>query len=262
MINRDSSLTTRLTTIAHQAGDCIMGYYKKTVDVEKKADLSPVTQADRQAEDIIATALEELDPGIPLVAEERVSATGLPDHTGTRFWLVDPLDGTREFLSQNGEFTVNIALIESGQPVIGVVHAPALGITYSGDQDKAAFVSHDNNDPKPIYTRIQPDHGLSVVASRSHNDHDAISRFLDGQDIAEVKATGSSLKFCLVACGQADLYPRLGRTMEWDTAAGHAVLAAAGGRVVEAASNQPLTYGKPGFANPHFVAYGRNRSAT
>ncbi len=257
MIKQDKSLTTLLTTIAHQAGDCIMGHYKKPIDIEKKEDCSPVTQADRQAEDIIASALAALDPDIPLIAEERFTTTNGPDHAAPSFWLVDPLDGTKEFLSHNGEFTVNIALIEDGYPVIGVVYAPALQMTYSGHRDDGAFVHRANNDPKPIYARTPPDQGVSVVASRSHNDEAAMARFLDGRKIAEMKTAGSSLKFCLVACGEADLYPRLGRTMEWDTAAGHAVLLAAGGTVIEAASGQTLTYGKSGFANPHFVAYGR-----
>ena len=256
MINPDSSLTTFVTTIAHQAGDCIMSHYKRPIAVKNKEDSSPVTEADRRAEDIIAAALIAFDPGIPLIAEERFATSNGSDHGAESFWLVDPLDGTKEFLSQNGEFTVNIALIENGHPVVGVVHAPALQVTYSGSRDSGAFVSRNNNDPEPIYTRTQPEQGVSVVASRSHNDSDAMERFLGNRNIAEVKAVGSSLKFCLVACGEADLYPRLGPTMEWDTAAGHAVLLAAGGTVVEAASGHPLTYGKPGFANPHFVAYG------
>jgi 3'(2'), 5'-bisphosphate nucleotidase len=167
---------------------------------------------------------------------------------------VDPLDGTKEFIRRTGEFTVNIALVEDGVPTLGVVLAPALRKSFRGAQGVGAFAAQDG-DCRPIACRRPPVEGVTVVSSRSHGDAAALSAFLGGRRIASSACSGSSLKFCLVAAGEADLYPRLGRTMEWDTAAGHAVLAAAGGRVASL-DGLDLTYGKPHFSNPHFVATG------
>ncbi len=171
-----------------------------------------------------------------------------------QFWLVDPLDGTKEFVSRNGEFTVNIALIENGLPVLGVVLAPALGRLYAGADGVGAFVMGATGNRVGSKVREVPSDGLVVVSSRSHGDAEALERFLAGRKVASSVNAGSSLKFCLVADGVADFYPRFGRTMEWDTAAGHAVLRAAGGRVTDLHGNE-LVYGKPGFENPHFVAF-------
>src|SRR5690606_8097654 len=171
------------------------------------------------------------------------------------FWLVDPLDGTREFIGRNGEFTVNIALVEAGRAVLGVVLAPAIDRLFAGAAGLGAFVD-EAGARRPIACRPPPAQGLTVVASRSHGDPAALDAFLPGRKVAEIRSAGSSLKLCLVAAGEADLYPRLGRTMEWDIAAGHAILAAAGGRI-EDLHGRPLGYGKPGFENPHFVAMGR-----
>lgn len=242
-----------VAAIARQAAALVMEVYALDFAVQSKADASPVTEADERAEALIVPALRRLAPGVPVVAEEMV-ARGEVEAIGARFWLVDPLDGTREFVSRNGEFTVNIALVEHGAPVLGVVAAPALGRLYAGARGQGAWVE-DEAGRRPIAVQAVPSEGLRVVASRSHGDPAALDRFLAGRRVAQRIDIGSSLKLCLLAAGQADLYPRLGRTMEWDIAAGHAVLAAAGGRV-NRLDGQPLRYGKPGFENPHFVAQG------
>ena len=255
-----------LKLIAERAGKVILAYYVEAGDVEvrEKDDASPVTEADEAAETFILGALNTLTPDIPVVAEEAMAAGEVPEIEGNRFWLVDPLDGTREFLSRNGEFTVNIALIEDGQPAAGVVHAPAMAMTWAGvcgDREdgskgsgRAVFAETDQP-VMDIRARAIPDEGAVVVASRRHGSGDELEKFLAGYKVAERVTAGSSLKFCLVASGRADLYPRFGRTMEWDTAAGHAVLLAAGGQVCTL-DGEPLDYGKPGFENPNFYAVG------
>ncbi|MBK1698823.1 3'(2'),5'-bisphosphate nucleotidase CysQ [Rhodovibrio salinarum] len=252
-------LLVALRGIAERAGQATLMFYKQDgLEVTSKDDDSPLTQADLAADRVIREALQEQVPDIPIVSEEGVDQGDVPE-AGARFWLVDPLDGTKEFISGNGEFTINIALIEHGQPVAGVVHAPALGMTWAGaiqnDGTAKATFAEVNASGKAIGCRQIPPAGATVVASRRHGDPEEMKRFLGGYTIAEQRDAGSSIKFCLVASGQADLYPRFGRTMEWDTAAGHAVLAAAGGRVTDAAGN-PLTYGKPDYENPPFIAYG------
>lgn len=256
MTNAPPDMLTPLAAIAWAAGELIMTIYASDFAVEHKADASPVTQADQAAEALILQRLATRWPDIPVVAEESVSTGGAPELAalGQRFWLVDPLDGTREFLARNGEFTVNIGLIEHGRPVLGVVLAPALGRLWAGAVGQGAWVQ-DQAGRRPIQCRAVPPEGLTVVASRSHGDALALTAFLAGRPLAQTVNVGSSLKLCLVAQGQADLYPRLGRTMEWDIAAAHAVLAAAGGRVTTLEGAE-LGYGKPGFENPHFVASG------
>lgn len=246
-------LLETLIPLARQAGKLVMDVYATDFAVRGKDDASPVTEADERAEAVILAGLAALTPEIPVVAEEAVAAGKLPE-VGERFWLVDPLDGTKEFIRRNGEFTVNIALIEAGQPVLGVVLAPALGRLYGGAVGVGAFVD-DERGRRSIRCRVPPTEGITVVASRSHGDAAALDAFLAGRKVAKQVSAGSSLKLCLVAAGEADLYPRLGRTMEWDIAAGHAVLAAAGGRVTEI-DGRPMVYAKPDFANPHFVAWG------
>jgi 3'(2'), 5'-bisphosphate nucleotidase len=248
--------------IAAAAGRVILGYYRTDVAARAKSDLSPVTVADEEAERLILERLRDLAPGTPIVSEEAFARGEIAAHAPERFWLVDPLDGTKEFLNRNGEFTVNIALIVAGAPVLGVVAAPALSLAYSGAGPGTALEWCDGQS-RAIRTRA-PEHGpLVVVASRSHGDPGRLEQWIDRvkarraaaghpSEIA-TRSAGSSLKFCLVAAGQADLYPRFGRTMEWDTAAGHAVLAAAGGTVLTTAGHK-LPYGKPGFENPHFLA--------
>ena len=237
--------------VARAAGRAVMEVYGADHAVKKKSDQSPVTAADVRAEAIILAALRSLTPEVPVIAEESVAAGDVPS-VGDNFWLVDPLDGTKEFISRNGEFTVNIALVRQGMPVLGVVFAPAIGRLFAGDKESGAF-TEDAAGRRQIHCRVAPAEGLTVVASRSHGDAVALDAFLSGHKVAALVSAGSSLKLCLVAAGEADLYPRLGRTMEWDIAAGHAVLLAAGGRVTTI-SGGLLTYGKPGFENPHFVA--------
>jgi len=244
-------LLESVVRIARRAGDVILDIYRGDCTVMGKSDGSPVTEADQLAEAVILAELRSLTPDIPVVAEEAVAAGDVPS-VSDRFWLVDPLDGTKEFISRNGEFTVNIALVERGCPVLGVVLAPALGRLFAGAVGHGAFVE-DAQGRRPIRCRCVPTCGLTVVASRSHGDAAALDAFLAGRTVASLTNAGSSLKLCLVAAGEADLYPRLGRTMEWDIAAGHAVLRAAGGKVL-CLSGDELRYGKPGFANPHFVA--------
>jgi 3'(2'), 5'-bisphosphate nucleotidase len=239
--------------IAHEAGRAVMDVYGTGFSVRGKADASPVTEADTQAEAIIIAGLRSLTPDLPIVAEESMAAGHIP-RAGATFWLVDPLDGTKEFIGRNGEFTVNIALVDRGVPVLGVVFAPALGRLFAGAIDLGAFVD-DAAGRRAIHCRVVPDDGLTVVASRSHGDAATLDAFLEGRKVASLVNAGSSLKLCLVAAGEADLYPRFGRTMEWDIAAGHAVLLAAGGSVRDI-SGTPLRYGKDGFDNPHFVASG------
>lgn len=243
-----------LVAVAEAAGSEILAVYGTQFDVRNKQDASPVTAADERAEALILERLRDLAPGVPIISEEAYAAGQAPA-IGDAFWLVDPLDGTKEFVSRNGEFTVNIALVQRGRPMVGVVHAPALGRSYAGRIGEGAWMQA-GADRRRIECRRPPAAGLTVVSSRSHGDAAALEAFLAGRRVVTSVPAGSSLKFCLLACGEADLYPRLGRTMEWDTAAGQAVLVAAGGRVLNLAGDE-LAYGKPGFENPHFVAWGR-----
>ena len=236
-----------MLTAARAAAAEIMEVYLDEFDVYQKIDGSPVTLADQKAEKVILKALEST--GIPFLAEESVSAGHVPE-LGDRFFCVDPLDGTKEFLKRNGEFTVNIALIEHGRPTYGVILAPASGATYLGSP-AGAFEINYRNDLVPI--RTNPNPPMRVVASRSHG-HDALEGFCDAFLVTEDVSVGSSLKFCLVAKGEAQLYPRFTPTCEWDTAAGQAILEAAGGAVVILDGN-PLTYGRGGdHLNPFFIA--------
>jgi len=251
--NELGMLLAPVEALARQAGAVILRIYESEFDVQWKADASPVTAADQAAEAVIVPGLRALAPAWPVVAEEAVSR-GECAATGPRFWLVDPLDGTREFVARNGEFTVNIALIADGEPVLGVVYLPVQGRLYAGLRGQGAWVE-DSNGRRAIACRAAPGEGLTVASSRSHGDEERLAAFLQGRCVTAHVPAGSSLKFGLLAEGRADLYPRFGRTMEWDTAAGHAVLAAAGGSVCDL-QGRPLLYGKPGFENPHFVARG------
>ena len=253
-----------LADIAWRAGEILLAHYAlNEVEARRKDDNSPVTDADEEAEIFILSQLRHLFPDVPIVAEEEVSG-GHASEIGDRFFLVDPLDGTKEFLSRNGEFTVNIAEIVNGTPVCGVVFAPARGRLFVGEISSGAFdllteagVVPDFGGLRHIAARQPPPDGLVAVASRSHRDA-RTDEYLAQYKVKEFVSAGSSLKFCLVAAGEADIYPRLGRTMEWDTAAGHAVLAAAGGSVTTL-DGRPFVYGKieEKFANPFFVARGR-----
>jgi 3'(2'), 5'-bisphosphate nucleotidase len=249
-----AQLLESLRPLIREAGQVIMDIYATDFDVTRKGDESPVTIADQKAEAVILAGLAQLAPGIPVVAEEAVAAGQIPE-VGEYFFLVDPLDGTKEFISRNGEFTVNIALIQNGRPLLGLVYAPAIGRLFGGVVGQGAWLE-DAAGQRAIACRAVPAEGLTVVASRSHGDETALDAFLGGRKVASRTNAGSSLKLCLVAAGEADLYPRLGRTMEWDIASGDAVLRAAGGRVTVVATGQDLAYGKPGFDNPHFAAAG------
>jgi 3'(2'), 5'-bisphosphate nucleotidase len=247
-------LLDAVAALVREANALVLSIYQSAFAVNAKADASPVTEADVRAEALITAGLQRLAPDIPLVAEEAVAAAGCIPDCGERFWLVDPLDGTREFVSRNGEFTVNVALIERGEPVLGVVGIPVQGRVYAGARGQGAWVE-DAQGRRAIACRAVPPEGVTVVASRSHGDDAALQGFLAGRQVAAIVHAGSSLKLCTIAEAQADLYPRHGRTMEWDIAAGHAVLSAAGGAVMDL-DGQPLRYGKPGLENPHFVARG------
>lgn len=254
-------LLQSLIYTAQRAGGAIMAVYATDFAVRDKPDASPVTVADEAAERIILEDLAHIAPGVPVVAEEAVAAGKVPV-IAERFFLVDPLDGTREFVSRRDEFTVNVALIEAGEPVLGVVFAPARHELYWGDV-RAGQAGHIDADPdgtmpsmgNAIRARVAPAQGLIAVASRSHRTPET-DAFLSNHPVTEFRSIGSSLKFCIVAAGEADLYPRIGPTMEWDTAAGHAVLVAAGGSVTDL-DGAPFRYGKPGFRNGNFLARGR-----
>ncbi len=253
-----------LARLALKAGAEIDRIYTSDFTTTRKADASPVTEADSAAETIILDGLAYADPGLVVIAEESVSRGDADLKTiarATRFALVDPLDGTKEFVNRNGEFTVNIAIIEHGRPVMGVVYAPALKRLFVADRREAWQARVAPGEPLPehrqtLRIRRAPANGLTVFASKSHRTPET-DAWLARYRIADLRAAGSSLKFCLIAAGEADLYPRLGDTCLWDIAAGHAVLEAAGGRVLKL-DGAPVTYAPnaPGFLSPHFVAYG------
>ena len=251
----DPTLKDQLVAISREAGAAILNVYSRDFQAAHKADRSPVTEADTAAEALILEALAHLAPGIPVVAEEECASNGVPANAPERFFLVDPLDGTKEFIAKNGEFTVNIALIENGCPVLGVVYLPAFDACYTGAAGLAERLVGDDH-PERIIARPAPTEGLVMAISRSHADGEIARAKQRGLNVAGTIVAGSSLKFCRLAEGAADLYPRFGTTMEWDTAAGQAVLEAAGG-TVETVDGAPLRYGKAGFQNPHFIAYGR-----
>jgi len=251
----DATLSPRLQTlvrIVRAAGEVVMRHYEAGCDARVKADRSPVTDADEQAEKLILAELNAAFPGVPVVAEEQAAA-GHISKVGSRFFLVDPVDGTKEFVKRGGEFTVNIGEIVDGQPVSGVVLAPAIGRLFVGAVGEGAF-ELAGNAIRDIACRKPEADGLVAVSSRSHPDAKT-DELLKSLPIKGHTNAGSSLKFCLVAAGEADIYPRAGTTMEWDTAAGHAVLRAAGGTVTNW-DGSPFVYGKPDFRNGPFIAKG------
>ncbi|MGN7867566.1 3'(2'),5'-bisphosphate nucleotidase CysQ [Paracoccus sp. 22332] len=251
-------LIAQMRRLALQAGVRIMEIYQaEDFDVRAKSDDSPVTAADEAADALISAGLSQAFPDIPLITEEQAASHA---RTAQTFLIVDPLDGTKEFVQRRGDFTVNIAYVENGVPRLGVVYAPARGRLFytTADGRSVEETGPFGDEPGqvvPIGVNPIPDNrGLMVVASKSHRDaatDDYIARYA----VRDMTSAGSSLKFCLVATGEADLYPRLGRTMEWDTAAGDAVLRGAGGEVVRFDDHTPLAYGKPGFENPFFIAF-------
>ncbi len=248
----------RLRPIAEAAGRAILEVRARGFETFTKADTSPVTEADRIAEAIVTAEIEQLTPRFPIVAEERMADGLVPVFKGRTFWLVDALDGTKEFVKRGSDFTVNIALILDGIPVLGIVHAPARGETYLGVTDsdganKRAEVYRDGAFAV-IAARLRPARVI-VTGSKSHEVQDQLDQFLAAFDVADRLVVGSSIKFCMVAEGRADLYPRFGPTSEWDTAAGHAVLRAAGGRV-HTFDGAELTYKKANYLNGRFLAEG------
>ncbi len=253
-INMDyKNLLAPVKEIALRAGALEMQHYTDGTDVMRKGDGSPVTVADQEAEILILDGLRALDVGLPIVAEESVAAGNVPDISKGDFWLVDPLDGTKEFVNRTGEFTVNIALMKNFKPVFGVIYAPVVDELYSGFENGGADLTI-KDERREISVRAVPEEGLTVVASRSHSNKEALAKFLDGRKIANTAFRGSSLKICQVASGQADIYPRLAPTCEWDIAAGHAIVNAAGGQLTELDGREML-YGKKdiNFLNPHFL---------
>lgn len=255
-MNIDGQLLQEVEAIARLAGEAILRVYAREFSIQHKADMSPLTEADSTANRVIVEGLEALDPSVPILSEEAVEA--FPRSSpGQRYWLVDPLDGTKEFIKRNGEFTVNIALIEEGRPVLGVVHAPAIEVTYLAASGLGAFKKHAVGAAEPLnvalHSRGTP---WRVVGSRSHAG-DSLEAFLQRLGAHTLVPMGSSLKFCLVAEGSADLYPRLGPTSLWDTAAAQCVVEQAGGAVVTAAG-VPLHYGDPRMVlNPWFMVHGQ-----
>ena len=244
--------------LALQAGAVIMDVYESdTFEVKTKSDESPVTEADEKADALISAGLRAAFPGVPLVTEEQDETHS---EVGDTFLIVDPLDGTKEFVHRRGDFTVNIAYVEKGVPLRGVVYAPARGrlfYTNGSGQTVEETGPFDLDTPGSLTllsVSNSDNSALFVVASKSHRDQ-ALEDYIAKYEVADSKSAGSSLKFCLIASGEADIYPRLGRTMEWETAAGHAVLAGAGGEVVRFDDHTPLRYGKAEFENPHFIAF-------
>jgi 3'(2'), 5'-bisphosphate nucleotidase len=253
------SLAPAILTLARQAGAAIMAVYATPFASRAKADRSPVTDADEAAEAVIVAGLQALTPDIPVIAEELAARGRLPALGPGPFWLVDPLDGTREFVGRNSDFTVNIALIGADRrPLLGVVLAPACesGIAWLGAAGQGArrFDGPDDDTGRPVQARTVPPEGATVLVSRNHRDPET-DAWLATQKVAAEISAGSSLKFCRIAEGSADLYPRFASIMEWDTAAGQAVLEAAGGSVTTW-DGAPLAYGKPGFRNPGYLARG------
>jgi 3'(2'), 5'-bisphosphate nucleotidase len=250
--SRREELLPGIVALAHQAGEAIMAVYRSgDAGATSKADDSPLTLADLASHRAIVAGLKELTPDLPVLSEEAADIPYAERKLWTRYWLVDPLDGTKEFIKRNGEFTVNIALVENGEPVIGVVCAPVLEVCYSAARGAGAFVQRGNSAARPI--RVKPHQAgqtIKVVASRSHSDA-RTAALLERIGDHEAISMGSSLKFCLVAEGEAHVYPRLGPTMEWDTAAAHAVVNEAGGTVCDSAGHE-LRYNKADLHNPEF----------
>jgi 3'(2'), 5'-bisphosphate nucleotidase len=251
-------LLTELCGIARAAGDAILDVYGREIAVSLKEDRSPLTEADRRSHELIVDRLQRLDGSLPLLSEESTPPDAAQRRAWTRYWLVDPLDGTKEFVKRNGEFTVNIALVDDHRATLGVVLAPALGLLYYGALDAGAWRQRGTSAVEPIKVRTDAAAPVRVVGSRSHPSGE-LAEYLARLGRHEIKPMGSSLKICLVAEGAADLYPRFGPTSEWDTAAAQAILESAGGRMMDRVG-RPLRYNtKDDLLNPHFLAFGDTR---
>ncbi len=251
-----AALRPAVVALARRAGATILDIYEGAFAVRDKADRTPVTEADERSEALIVAGLAVLTPGIPVIAEESQARgdAGFAGSAPPLFWLVDPLDGTREFVARNGQFAVNIGLVRDGRPVLGAILSPVEGIVWSGIVGAGAFRQVRDGMETPVRARAKPTKGIVVVTSLSHASG-AESAVASAHRIAEHRKLGSAAKFGLLAEGSADLYPRMGPTSEWDTCAGEALLVAAGGHV-ERTDGRLLEYGKPGFRNPDFVARG------
>ena len=247
-----TALLESVKTIAVKAGDRIMAIYKTDFDVQTKDDASPLTAADMASHKTIIAGLKELTPEIPVLSEESAAIAFAERSQWSRFWLVDPLDGTKEFVKRNDEFTVNIALIDGHEPVVGVVYIPATGVCYYAVKDQGAFRQRNNDTARPISVKSLTDQPIQVVGSRSHGG-DSLARFVSRLGAHELVVAGSSLKFCLIAEGKADIYPRLGPTSEWDTAAAQCVVEQAGGCVITTDGKRLLYNCKESLLNPYFL---------
>ena len=253
-----AALLPPLADLARRAGAEVMRVYEAGFTVQTKADDTPVTEADEAAEAVILPALALLLPGVPAISEEEAAAGQSPALNGARFWAVDPLDGTKEFIKRTGEFSVNIGLIDGGRPALGVIYAPVTKMLYAAAGPGTAFRQRDGGQRESIAARVPPADGMVVLASRSHDNDQALRDRLTALSVGERRKMGSSLKFCMIAEADADIYLRYGPTSEWDTAAGQAILEAAGGSVTKL-DGSPMIYGKAheGYRNPSFVAQGR-----
>lgn len=249
----------KICTIAREAGEIIMEIYNRSegIKFDRKADNSPLTEADQAANAHIVKELSRLYPEIPIISEEEKEAPYKERRKWKQCWQVDPLDGTKEFIKRNGEFTVNIALLKNGRSVAGVVHAPALGLTAWAEKGRGAF-EDDNGKVSQLESKV-PEKGepICLVASRSHSSPD-MEAFLAQFENPKIRSAGSSLKFLLVARGEAHLYPRLAPTMEWDTSSGQIILEEAGGEVLVAETAEPMVYNRENLRNGHFLAYAKN----
>jgi 3'(2'), 5'-bisphosphate nucleotidase len=257
-VSIDAKLLSEVVALARRAGDAILGVYGQQFEVTNKADQSPLTLADTKSHEIIVHGLQALTPDVPVLSEEASDIPYAQRSQWQRYWLVDPLDGTKEFVKRNGEFTVNIALVDEHRPVLGAVYAPVLDRMYSGAVALGAWRADGGGAARPIAVRAETPSPLRVVGSRSHPSPE-LAAYLAGLPPHEITDMGSSLKICLVAEGAADIYPRLGPTSEWDTAAAQAILESAGGRMIDLAG-RPLRYNsKDDLLNPHFLAFGDQR---
>ena len=251
----NNALLNNIISIAQKAGDKILEIYNSndfSNSVEYKEDNSPLTIADKASNKVIIDEINKLELNIPILSEEEKNVHYSTRKKWNKFWLIDPLDGTKEFIKRNGEFTVNIALIDNGAPILGVVYAPVLDTTWFGSIDSGSFI-HKNSQSKKI--KINKDHNstIKVVSSRSHANNPKLKEYLKKFKDYELVKMGSSIKMCLVADGSADCYPRFGPTMEWDTGAAHAVVKFAGGNIFNINTNRELKYNKENLLNPGFI---------
>jgi len=250
-------LVDSVKSVAVEAGAAIMDVYHSDYDIQIKADNSPVTEADKKANIIITNKLNQLVPDVPILSEEGRNIPFSERANWEYFWLIDPLDGTKEFIKKNDEFTVNIALIENGKPIFGVVYAPALDLLYWGEVGEGAYKKSGDSAEVQINILDELNSPVLVAGSRSHPS-ERMNAFMGQFKESEVRPMGSSLKVCLVADGSVHLYPRLGPTMEWDTGAAHAILKASGGEAIIHGTNEPLRYNKENLLNPEFIASSSN----